>query len=98
MLGAVAIAATIGVSCIDMSSPVGGVASISNLVLPSPSVVRGDTMRDSTGKATPLRARLLDGKGDTVRDTRVTFFVLDKGAHVDTAGLLYGDSLTTVRV
>ena len=90
--------ALVGVACLDMSAPKSGVASLSPLILPSPSVVVNDVMRDSTGAPAPLRIIAFDQGGDTLSGVKTTFFVLDPGAHVDDAGLLYGDSLTTVRI
>ena len=93
-----AVLALVGVGCLDMSAPKSGVAAISPLALPSPSVVVSDVMRDSTGAPAPLRVIAFDQAGDTVSGAKTTFFLLDHGAHVDAAGLLYGDSLSTVRV
>src|SRR5262249_40919727 len=50
-------------ACIDMSAPNNGVASISTLLLPSPSVVIGDVMRDSTGVPAPLAVTPFDQAG-----------------------------------
>lgn len=90
--------ALIGVGCLDMSAPKSGVASLSPLTLPSPSVVLNDVMRDSSGTPAPLRVIAFDQGGDTLSGVKTAFFLLDRGAHIDAAGLLYGDSLTTVRV
>lgn len=87
-----------GVACLDMSAPKSGVAAISPLVLPSPSVVVNDVMRDSMGAPAPLRVIAFGQSGDTLKDVKVTFFLLDRGARADATGLLYGDSLTTVRI
>src|ERR1051325_4553974 len=87
-----------GVSCLDMSSPSATVSSISTIRLPSPSVALGDTMRDSAGAVTPLRVAALNANGDTIQGATLTFFLLDRGAHVSASGLVIGDSLTTVRV
>ena len=84
-------------ACVDVSSPK-GVASISALLLPSPSVVIGDVMRDSTGAPAPLRVVAFDGQGQPVAGLTPEFFVLDRGAHVDATGMFFGDSLTTVHV
>lgn len=79
--------------CLELSGPADGVASISALVLPSPSVAFGDVMRDSTGAPAPLRVTAFDADGDTVRDAEVRFVVLDRGARVDASGLVRGDSV-----
>jgi hypothetical protein len=86
------------VSCRDVPAPEGGIFSISALLLPSPGLVAGDTLRDSTGLASPLRVVAFDVAGDTVQNAVTTFVVLDTGAHMSGA-LLVGDSVgRTVRV
>lgn len=92
---AIVLAAT---ACVDTSSPKGGVASISALLLPSPSVVKGDVMRDSTGAPAPLRVTAYDGVNQPVTGLNPEFFLLDRGAHLAPIDLLVGDSLSTVRV
>lgn len=99
-----AIAAILGaaawwlVSCRDVPAPEDGIFSISALLLPSPGLVAGDTLRDSTGLAAPLSVVAFDVAGDTVQNAVMTFVVLDTGAHMAGA-LLVGDSVgRTVRV
>lgn len=75
-------------ACLDISSPVKGIASISQVLSPAPSVVVGDSLRDTTGAARPLRVAVLAANGDTVRDATVRFFALD------TSGKLHVDSVT----
>ena len=93
--GAIVLAAT---ACVDTSSPEGGVASISALLLPSPSVVKGDVMRDSTGAPAALRVTAFDGRNQPVTGLQSEFFILDRGAHFQPVNILVGDSLSTVRV
>ena len=85
-------------ACVDTSSPKGAVASISSLLLPSPSVVKGDVMRDSTGAPAPLRVTAYDGVNQPVIGLEPEFFLLDRGAHLQPDDILVGDSLSTVRV
>jgi hypothetical protein len=59
-------AAAVGSSCTDVSTAPGGVVSIQFDSLPSPSVVRGDTLRDVNGVATPVRAVAFDLDGDSI--------------------------------
>jgi hypothetical protein len=95
---ALAAAAWWVVSCRDVPAPEGGIFAISALLLPSPGLVAGDTLRDSTGLASPLRVVAFDVAGDTVQNAVTTFVVLDTGAHLSGA-LLVGDSVgRTVRV
>ncbi|HEX5436252.1 MAG TPA: hypothetical protein VFW98_03780 [Gemmatimonadaceae bacterium] len=44
-----------------------------------PSMVQGDTLRDSTGVPVPLRVTVLNGRNDTVTDAPVRFLALDTG-------------------
>ena len=82
-----------------MSSP-SGPAAISQLVFPSPSVVVGDSMRDSNGVVTPVRVIAFDGNGDTIITTLPQLFVTDtlKRAHFTSKNILVGDSLGTARI
>ena len=86
------------VSCTEVPAPEGGVASISNIQRPSPGLVVGDTMRDSTGLVAPLRviAYGLDDAPITPQPTP-SFVVLDTTAHL-AGGLLIGDRVGTVRI
>lgn len=79
--GAIAAAAAcgalaLGVSCSglpdDPNAPVA--IEISEPVLPS--VVKGDTLRDSTGAPAPLRARVLNSSNEVIADAPVTFIVV----------------------
>lgn len=93
------IGAVIGVACVDMSAPAGP-ASISALQLPSPSVVVGDVMRDSTGAPAKLSVIAYDANGARLTDVATQFFVTDTGAAatVDASGLLTGTKTGTVHV
>jgi hypothetical protein len=86
----------VGISCLDISSPLDGISSISPVIAPTPSVIMGDSSRDSLGKVDSLRVYAFNAKGDTVRDVQVSFFVLDtlKGLTVDAHGIAFGDTLS----
>lgn len=77
-------------SCRDVPAPEEGVAAIAPLQFPSPGLVVGDTMRDSTGAVVPLSIVAFDAAGDTLQGVQATFVVLDTGAHV-VGDLLIGD-------
>lgn len=65
--------------------------------LPWPSVVYGDTLRDSTGARAALRAIVLDASGDTLADPGTAFVSLDTGVTI--AGTtLVGTGWTTTGV
>jgi hypothetical protein len=85
----------VAAGCIDLSAPGSGVLSLSPFRLPYPSVVVGDTLRDSTGAAVPLRIVALDARGDTVADPEVSFLVsAPSEISVSPAGFLTGLQLT----
>jgi hypothetical protein len=95
----VVIGAVVGVACVDMSAPKGA-ASISALQLPSPSVVVGDVMRDSTGAPANLSVIAYDANGGKITDLATQFFVTDTGAPatLDASGMLTGTKVGTVHV
>jgi len=86
-----------GVACLDISSPVTGIVSITTVLAPIPSVSVGDSSRDTLGEIQPLRVYAFGPNGDTIRDARVVFFALDttKKLHIDSlTGIAHGDSLS----
>jgi hypothetical protein len=86
----------VGISCLDISSPLKGIASVSAVIAPTPSVILNDSSRDSLGKVDSLRVYAFDANGDTVRDVQVSFFVLDtlNGLKVYPNGIAFGDTLS----
>lgn len=82
-----------------MSAPKGA-ASISELLLPSPSVVAGDTMRDSTGAVASLRVIAYDANNTPISGLATTFFVTDtsKLAHIANSNILVGDKQGSVHI
>jgi hypothetical protein len=97
VLGAAA-ALWLGVACLDVSSPVSGITSISFLMPATPSVVRHDSLRDTLGAAQPLRVYAFAANGDTVRDVVVRFFAIDTThqLHVDSiTGYVWGDTMVS---
>jgi hypothetical protein len=80
-------------SCRDIPSPDDGVASVSEIQLPLPGVVAGDTMRDSLGVVAPIQVIAYGSNGQPLSpQPAVSFIVLDTGAHLAGA-LLIGDSI-----
>ena len=102
VFAAAAAVAAVMVACRAIPAPDNGVLSVSEVQLPSPAVVAGDTMRDSTGRAAPLRVYAfgVGGPTDTITSATAQFVVMDRGAHVTPDGYLIGDSVraTPVRV
>ncbi len=89
--------AAVTVACVDMSAPKGA-ASISPLQLPSPFVVRGDTMRDSAGNVAPVTVTSYTADGVPIAEFPFETFVIDTmlRAHFTINHLLIGDKLGTV--
>jgi len=90
----VLVAVVLGLACVDMSAPKGP-ASISGLRLPSPSVIVGDVMRDSTGTPAPLTILAYDASGAPTIASTAEFFITDssKSAHLDGSNVLTGDKI-----
>jgi len=97
---AAAACAVAALSCGDVPTLPEGIAYISSVILPSPAVALGDTLRDSTGKAAPLRLFGIGKGGDTivVSPTFVVTTVPGKGITVSPANFVIGDSLRTVQL
>jgi hypothetical protein len=90
-----AVAAAMICAC-DLSTKNADVASISNLRLPSPSVIVGDVMRDSLGTPTPLSVDVFDAHGAIVANPTLVFSRLDSTISIDPSGLVHGLTRDTV--
>lgn len=101
-LAAACLAVAIGVACGDVPTRPHGVAYITPVLLPSPTVAWGDTLRDSLGRVAPLRVVAIGRDStDTVRDVTLRFLLTSfgTGARIDANGVLVApDSLTTARL
>jgi hypothetical protein len=99
LISLVLVTVALTVACIDMSAP-SGPASISDLKLPSPSVIIGDTMRDSLGKVAPIQVIAYDVHSFPIATTTTELFITDSvpAAHIVPVGLLIGDRFGTVHV
>lgn len=99
--GAALVFATLGwylLSCTEVPAPAGGVVSISGIRRPSPGLVAGDTLRDSTGLVAPLRV-IAYGLDDQPLDPQpaVTFVSLDTVARL-AGNYLIGNQTGTARI
>jgi hypothetical protein len=56
--------------------------------LPWPSLLSGDSMRDSLGVVRPLAVKAYNTDGDLITGTGTAWFVLDTGATVDEDGIM----------
>ena len=100
LLGGAALAVA-AFACGDVPTFQEGVAYISPVILPAPAVALGDTLRDSLGRATPLRVVGIGVNGDTIAGLEPTFVVTTvpgKSLSVGATGYVVGDSVRTARV
>ena len=80
-------------ACVDIPTGSDDLLSFQLNALSSPSVIVGDTLRDSTGVVAPLSITAFNFAGDTVPNVPVRFRALDARIRVDSVtGLLRGDS------
>ena len=81
-------------ACTDIPTSDSAVLAISAETLPAPAVVLGDTLRDSTGRATALQAKVYNFQGNVISNPTLSFLALDRGVNVDTkTGFVIGDSV-----
>jgi len=94
---AVLVALWIAAACLDITSNVPSIASITPVILPFPSVVVGDSSRNINGAFAPLRIVAFAPNGDTLPDIVVKFFAADStnGLVVDSlTGMAFGKALS----
>lgn len=91
----------IGLACGEVPTLPGNVAYISPVILPSPAVALGDTLRDSLGVVTPITIYSIDTEGDTVKTVTPVFIVTTvpgKSVHLTPTNLVIGDSIRTAQI
>ncbi|HUF26924.1 MAG TPA: hypothetical protein VMM18_08090 [Gemmatimonadaceae bacterium] len=72
--------------------PAGRPASIAFEDFPAPAVVAGDTLRDISGAAVPLRASVLDARNNPVPDAAVRFIAIDDGLLITDDHFVIGET------
>lgn len=88
-------AATV-LACTDIPTASDSILSFTINPLPSPSVVVGDTLRDTLGVVTPIRVNAFNFQGDTVRAPMVRFLSFSRRIKVDSlTGIVTADSAQT---
>ena len=81
-------------ACTKIPTDASAVLSLALDSLPAPAVVLGDTLRDSTGRAAPIRATAYNFQGTVISNAPLTFAALDRGVTIDkVTGFAIGDSL-----
>ena len=93
-------AAIVAGACTNATSAPNAVVAIAFDSLPYPAVVAHDTLRDSTGKAMPLKAVAYNSDGQVIVNPSVRYLALDTGVVIDAQGYLVANTRTsgTVRV
>jgi hypothetical protein len=99
-VGAAVVAAAWVGACTDVGTSPDGIVALAFDTLPYPSVVAGDTMRDSSGRAAPLRAVAYNADGGIIDNPPVRYLALDTGVDISSQGYLIATTRTsgTVRV
>lgn len=96
-LGAALVAGGVVISCGEVPTLQDGIAYITPVELPLPAVAAGDTLRDSLGRAAPLRVRAFTRDSQEITGLTVTFVptALPSNVRIDARGFLVADD--TVR-
>jgi len=91
-----AVAAGVAAACVDISDNADSVLSLEFDRLPSPSVVLGDSLRDTTGTIAAPVVRAFNYRGEEIASPPVRYYAPDPGISVDSiTGVVRGDSLRT---
>jgi hypothetical protein len=75
-------------SCTDVSTSPAKAVAIEFDSLPYPSVVTGDTLRDSLGRVAPLHALAFNSAGALIVNPAITYIALDTGLTIDPTGIV----------
>jgi hypothetical protein len=93
VVGAV-LAACFGAACVKITDNSTSVLSIQFDSLPSPSVVLGDSLRDTTGAVVAPTVHAFNYQGEAIASPSVRFYAPDPGVSVDSiTGVISADSL-----
>jgi hypothetical protein len=93
--------AVVALSCGEVPTLPDGIAYISSVLLPSPAVALGDTLRDSLGQAAPLRIVGIGNAGDTITGITPTYVVTTvpgKTITIAPGDFVIGDSVRPVQL
>jgi hypothetical protein len=91
----------VALACGEVPTLADGIAYISPVILPSPAVALGDTLRNAFGNVTPLRVFAIDNAGDTIQEVMAEFIVTTvpgKSVTILANDLVLGDSLRTASI
>lgn len=99
--GAIVAAFLLAAACTDIDTGPNVAASIEFTALPFPAVVAGDTLRDTSGVAAPLRAAVFNSNNEEIVDAPVRYAALESVVTVDSVtGVVVGgaNADTTARI
>ena len=82
-------------ACTDVGTAPNAIVGLAFDTLPYPSVVAGDTMRDSLGVASPLHALAYNGSGALIANPALQYLALDTGVDIDAQGYLVATTRTS---
>ena len=86
-------AGAITLACVDIPTGADDVLSVQVNALPSPSVVAGDTLRDSLGRVSPLSITAFNYRNEVIDNPPARFRAFDARIRIDSlTGVLIGDS------
>ena len=86
----------VALACTKIPTGADQILSFSVNPLPSPSVVVGDTLRDTLGLVRPITVSAFDFQGGSTTSPKVRFAAGDRGIKVDSlTGVVTGDSVRT---
>lgn len=95
----VAFVAVLGAACVKISDNSDTVLSLEFDPLASPSVVVGDSLRDTTGALAAPTVRAFNYRGEEIVSPPIRFHAPDPGISIDSVtGVISGDSLRTTPV
>lgn len=98
---AAGIAAVAAISCTKVGTGPSVPVAIEFLAPPLPSLVVGDSMRDTSGQAAPLRAVVFNSDDQPIPDAPIRFLAIDSLGRVQldtTTGILVGRDTGQVRI
>ena len=90
------IAGAVVLACVEIPTGTDDVLSFEVNPLPSPSVIAGDTLRDTLGVVAPIRVTAFNYQGEEVEDIAARFRAFDARIRVDSiTGVVVGDSASS---
>lgn len=75
-------------ACTTVSTSPTTIAAMEFDSLAYPSIVTGDTLRDSLGKAAPLHAVAFNGNGAVIANPSIRYLLLDSGVTIGAGGIV----------